>query len=155
MNPLPVLILVAVMLPLYFLDRRREREIQAAFDLQNRILDKFGTSSDVLAYLVSDAGRSLAQAVGSGPRQIYQRVLSAIQIGVILLASSGAIVLGRNLLKATADQQRAAFLGSVGLGFGFGFLLSAALTYVIAKAWGLLKVDSSQRGDQEGLRSKE
>ena len=155
MNPIPVVILVAVMLPIYFLNRRREREIQAAFDLQNRILDKFGTSSEVLAYLVSDAGRNLAQAVGSGPRQIHLRVLSAIQIGVILLASSGAVVLAGHLLKAPTDQQRVAFLGSVGLGFGFGFLLSAAVTYVIAKAWDLLKVDSLKQKDQEGRGSKE
>ena len=150
MNPLPVVILVAVMLPLYFLNRRREREIQAEFDLQNRILDKFGTSSELLGYLGSDAGRNLAQTIGSGPRQIRLRVLSAIQIGVILLASSGAVLLAGHLLKAPDDQQRAAFLGSVGIGFGCGFLLSAGVTYVIAKAWDLLNVDSLKQKDQEG-----
>jgi hypothetical protein len=143
MNPLALLlVVVAVVLPLYFAHRRREKEIQTAFDLQNRLLDKFGSSSELLAYLESEPGRRLAQVPGSGPRHIYLRILSAIQAGVVLIVVSSTILLAKRFAENSHDQHRMAFISTVGLGLGAGFLASAGVTYIMARVWRLLKEDS-------------
>jgi len=144
MNPFALvllLIMLAVVLPFYFANARRGKEIQSAFDLQKRILDKFGSNSELLAYLESDAGKRLAEMPGVGPRHVYLRVLTALQAGIILVAAGSTIIFARRFIENSTDQHRMAFIGALGLGLGIGCLVSAGVTYGIAKAWRLLQED--------------
>ena len=109
-------------------------------DLQNRLLEKFNSTEDLLTYLQSDAGDRFVQPLRVSepePRSPYSRILGAVQVGVILICGGAACLFLDG--RVPFDDERAfLFLGTVGTALGVGFLLSGAVAYVLSRSWGLL-----------------
>ena len=64
--------------------RRRTQAIRSHADLLNRVLDKFGSSRDFIEVSESPGGRRLLEALGSEPNGVGEKILSAVQRGVVL-----------------------------------------------------------------------
>ncbi len=60
---------------------RQRRMSKMMFELQNKVIEKFGTAPEALQYLESEAGRRLLETASTGPTHPRMRVLSSIQIG--------------------------------------------------------------------------
>lgn len=128
-----------------FVDNRRWHRI---FNMQNQVhtklIDKFSTSQELAAYMETEAGRRFLEAapipVNLGTEQhvpnAVARVLTPVQIGVVLvLLGIGCLM----LRHAGPDMDTPMLvLGTLILMPGVGFIISAAITWLLAARLGLM-----------------
>lgn len=141
---IPIIIVPTIMLVLGWIARtvstnRRLREtakIQA--EMQTKLLERFGTSQDMLQFLGSEAGKKFMESATLERANPHGRILGGVQAGVLLLlggigffASAGSFGLD--------GQPFAHFLGVMGLMLGAGFLVSSFIAARLSKAWGILR----------------
>ena len=107
------------------------------YALQDKLLEKLGTSPEALEYLRSDAGeRMLALAVKERTNP-YARILTALQAGaVISLLGIGFLVLRPMVPPEGAEAF--SVIGVLALSLGLGFLASSSAAYAFSKKWGLV-----------------
>ena len=115
--------------------RGRERA-RAQFDLQRRMLEKFGSAVEFVAFLESGSGRKFLEAISSEAHIQAARIFSSIQKGAIFALIG---VVGFGVVATDMDDLKALAVPSgVALAIGLGYLISAFATYKLSKQWGLL-----------------
>jgi hypothetical protein len=123
---------------------RRSRMAKMQVELYSKMLDRFGNSQDFLAWLQTDAGRTLLESSpGERPRP-YGRILTTVQAGIVLAALAGTMLLLRGGLGVNA-QEPLLVMGSLGLALGLGLLASAGATLWFSKKWGLINGGTQER----------
>ena len=91
--------------------RRWARVSKVNAEVHNKILDRFGSNEELLAYVDSPAGRRFLEAAPIAPASSanttvgapYARILWSVQIGVILIALGGGFL----LVTCPVEHQRA------------------------------------------------
>lgn len=118
---------------------RRTKAQRTIADMHAKLLDRFGTSPELLAYVESEAGkRFLTSAAQSDAPAPYSRILNAIQVGLVLTAL-GLGILGIRLGRWNTDVHNGLLsIAMPVLAVGVGFLVSAGASYFTAKSLGLL-----------------
>jgi hypothetical protein len=122
---------------------RRLKVARVQAEVHSKLIEKVGSSQEFLTYLESDAGKKLVASIGieQPSRNPYNRILSSVQAGVILVCVSIALmILGINFPDAAEGFK---ILGGLGLALGIGFLVSAGLTFRLSKSFGLFERDRS------------
>ena len=125
--------------------RRWHRISKVNAEVHNKILDRFGSNEELLAYVDSPAGRRFLEATpiasaGMPARSIgapFGRILLSVQIGVILLA----LGVGFLLISGRAIEEVQPVLVSLAVlcfCLGVGSVVSAGASYVISRRLGLL-----------------
>jgi len=118
-------------------NRKTARMANLQADLQSKLLDKFGSTPELLSYLESDAGKNFAELVpaevGTNP---YDKILSSVRMGIVLLMGGLACMFLRNQINEGFEGFT--ILGALGIALGAGFLLSAAVAYLLSKKWGVI-----------------
>jgi hypothetical protein len=117
---------------------RRVRTARARADMQNKIIDRFGSAPEFLAYLQSTAGVEFmgpaAAEEADPPAKPHWRILAAASVGIIASVFGGAMLVLRQFL----DKEVFVVIGTLSLAAGIGFLASALVSYRLSKEWGLL-----------------
>lgn len=126
---------------LNFIQRRQFTKLH--FALQDKLLDKLGSSPEAIEYLHSDAGEKLFAMASAERANPYSRILSALQAGAVLSLLSIGFIFLRGMVRDGAEAFT--IVGVLGLCLGLGFLASSAAAYVFSKNWGLL--DNSAERD--------
>jgi hypothetical protein len=144
---------------LFVESRRWSRVFKQQSDVHARLIDKFSTSQELAAYMDTDAGRRFLEAapitmgVGVGPEMsnAVARVFTPLQIGIVLALLGAGLLGARHASPDTATPLLV--LGMIVLMPGIGFILSAAVTWVLARRLGLLpeKSSESSSGPRESL----
>ena len=145
------IIVVTITMGILFLVRtvvehwRWQRALKAQADFNSKLIDRFATSEDLLAYLQSPQGKALTDAPTmpqAAPRAMgapLSRIFWSMQSGIVLGALGGGLV----LVSGTAGEPEVAtFLHGVGivvLMIGIGFAVSAVVSYVISHRLGLVQ----------------
>lgn len=129
-----------------FLENRRwSRIFTLQNDVHNKLIEKFGSNQELLAYMDTEAGKRFLEAapipVGFDAEQrmpnAVSRVLTPLQIGVVLCLLGIGLLALRNSLGTEAHSPML-LLGTVVLMPGIGFIISAGLTWVLAAKLGLM-----------------
>jgi hypothetical protein len=116
---------------------RARRESEALFALHGRLIEKFGTSKELLEYLSSDAGKRFLTPPPALKGVPYRRILAALQAGTVLTFVGVAFLLTCGAFEQ--DAMRAmSFTGAFLLAFGLGFIASGIVAYRLSSRWGLL-----------------
>jgi hypothetical protein len=144
-----MLTMIALAAWLVWLDaKRRQARVAAHTDLQHRLLEKFSSPQDVAQFLQTEGGRRFLQGLTADTGQAAWRILRAMQVGVVF-SLVGLAAIGLGLIYPLIDSNGhvhpspGVIIGALILAFGAGFLISAALSYRMSKAWGLLKTDAN------------
>jgi len=125
--------------------RRWHRISKVNAEVHNKILDRFASNEELLAYVDSPAGRRFLEATPIAPtaapaRSIgapFGRILFSVQVGVILLALAvGFLVISGRAIEEV--QPVLVSLAVLGFCLGTGSIASAAASYVISRKLGLL-----------------
>jgi hypothetical protein len=124
-------------------NRRRSNVVKAQTEMQTRLLEKFGSSQEMLQYLQSDAGRKFLESATIEQTTPYGRILGSASVGVILSMLGLALLLVRG--QVAGGEAGFIVTGTLFLALGVGFLLSAAVAYALSKAWGLINGNSKPR----------
>ena len=108
-------------------DRSRQR-----LELQARMLERFASPAELRDFLESEGGRRLLGALS--PRtSVAPRLLLTVQAGVVVaILGSGLQITGKY------DLQPA---GITVVALGLGLIASAAVSWALARFWGLMPDD--------------
>lgn len=134
-----------------FIDSRRwNRTFKLQTDVHSRLIDKFSTGQELAAYMETDAGKRFLEAspisLNAEPARIpnaVSRVLTSLQIGVIMVL----LGIGCLLLRPVETEEHNFLIwGVIILMPGVGFILSAAITWFMARRMGLMPPSGSAAG---------
>lgn len=124
---------------------RWQRAIKAQNDLNTKLIDRFASSEDLLAYLQSPQGKILTGAPAlpqAAPRAMgapLSRIFWSLQSGIVL----GALGSGLIFVSGTSGEPEVVnFLNGVGvvvLMIGVGFAVSAVVSYILSQRLGLVQ----------------
>ena len=119
---------------------RRGHTARAVADLHSRLLDKCTSNQELLSYLESQPGRRFLESTTTSGSNPSGRILNAVQAGSIAALAGGAMLIVRTEQRFDWDgRQFLVIFGSVLLAIGLGFLVSAAISYVLCRSWGLFR----------------
>jgi hypothetical protein len=117
----------------------RERARQRA-ELQSRMIERFGSAEELLAFLASETGRGLGRSL-LGHREVQTRqILVAVQLGIVLVATAGGLGLAGRLL---ADRDLVAWALACAAA-GAGLLVAAAVSRRLSRKWSAQDVDAAR-----------
>jgi hypothetical protein len=132
--------------------RRWTRMSKIQTEVHYKLLDRFNSNEDLLAYMQTPAGRRFFEAgpmpVVEAPRSLnapLSRILWSAQVGAVLtLAGLGLEVVATRSIEEISQPLSA--IGIVVLALGIGFGVSAAMAYVLSKRLGLISGEVAAPG---------
>ncbi|HEX2835293.1 MAG TPA: hypothetical protein VHW00_19925 [Thermoanaerobaculia bacterium] len=123
--------------------RRWSRLSRTQTEVHNKILDRFGTSTELLEYMKTPAGTKFLESAPIPLRETpsqnasLSRVLWSIQVGIVVAAGAVGMLLVSNRFDKESSQGLFA-IGVIGLCIGAGFVASAIVSIVVSRrlaAW--------------------
>jgi predicted transporter len=127
-------------------NRKQLNMAKMHFDLHNKLLDKFGSSQELVEYLHSDAGSKYLKWMPTERANPYARILGSVQWGIVLLTAGVAFLFLRTQVAEAFEGFTV--LGAFGVALGIGFLLSATVAFVLSKSWGVINGQQPSMPDQ-------
>jgi hypothetical protein len=122
---------------------RRFKIAKLQADVQNRLIEKFGTTQDLLAYVQTDAGKQLLESLSVERTSPFSRIIGAVQAGIIMFLFGLALLFLRG--RVSGAEEGFLVFGTVFMTLGVGFAISAAASYSLSKSFGLLNGTMSRR----------
>jgi len=124
--------------------RRWNRLSKVQYEVHSKLLDRFTSNDDLLAYIQTPAGRRFLESaplpMQDAPRSMaapFSRILWSVQAGVVL-AITGVGLLWVSTRFLDEPAQFFMVIGILTLALGGGFIISAAAAYVLSRRLGLL-----------------
>ena len=117
---------------------RRTRAARLQAEVQGKLLDKFGSSRDLLDYLHTTQGQRFLEFVVTERANPYSRILASAQAGVIMTLVGAALLMLRRMATVQEAADVLLVFGTLVITLGIGFLASGALSFVLSRSWGLL-----------------
>lgn len=156
-----VVIALIWLLRVFLENRRWGRIIRLQSDVHTKLLDRFGTSQELLTYMNTEAGKRFLESTpistgyGTAPqtKMSLMRILTPLQLGVVLMLLGTGFILLRSNTHLDAEGPFLV-LGTLGLMLGLGFIISAGLAYLLAKHMGLL-TQSTAEMEKAAIAAKE
>lgn len=138
-----------------FIDYRRwSRLSKVQAEVHTRLLDRFNTNEELMAYIATPAGsRFLSSApisldTGSASRSMgapLSRIMLSLQAGLVLAAAGIGLMVASQTVSQLDAAEPLHILGVISIALGAGFAVSAAASFLISKKLGLLEPPSRQR----------
>lgn len=121
---------------------RRRQVSRDVAELHSKILDKCAANQELLNYVESEPGRRFLESAPIYDTNPLDRILHAIQSGVVLALLGVAGLLVRQTDDDPDFRRALLILGSGALAVGVGFLISAATSYLLCRSWGVVNAPS-------------
>lgn len=139
------------------LDHQRwKRALKVQADAHARLVERLSSTEDVLAYAQTPAGRQFlesgapVESARPGLTAPVGRILWSVQVGTVIAVLGVGIFICARMFGADSELVEVASLlrlvGTLGLAVGIGFLVSAAISYVLSQRLGLLPTSEASRG---------
>ena len=139
----------------YFVSHRRWlRATKVQTDVHNRLLERFSSNEELLAYVQSPAGAKFLQAAPVSVEAAdvpsvaapVSRILWSVQAGLVLATGGVGLLFIRGHLIEEISQLLMV-VGTIAVSLGVGFTLAAGASYVISNRLGLLGRTPGSRTD--------
>lgn len=129
-----------------FVDYRRwSRLSKVQSEVHTKLMDRFSSNEELLAYIKSPAGAKFLESspikLDPGPRSLgapLGRILWSLQGGVVLMSAGIGLWIVSARVGAEAAQAMQAF-GVLALALGTGFVVSAIISYGVSRKLGLIE----------------
>jgi hypothetical protein len=127
--------------------RRWLRVSKIQTEVHTKLLDRFASSEELLAYMKTPAGARFLEsapiALEAGPasRAVsspVSRILWSVQAGIVLVLGGSALFVGRNWTTFEEMRWMLAMMGTLGVFLGIGFILSAGAAWTLSERFGLM-----------------
>jgi hypothetical protein len=107
------------------ISRSRLRRLELQADVQSKLIEKFGTSTELLAFLQSETGRQFVNGVQKGNTALMRdRIASGFSRAIILSFLGAAFI----VLWLIMDNRGLAWPGVLLLALGAGYLVATWAT---------------------------
>jgi len=161
---LPLLFLAVVWIVRIFVESRRwNRTFKQQSEVHARLIDKLGTSQDLVAYMETEAGKRFLTGLPIAPGtdlvqrmpNAVARVLTPLQAGIVMTLLGFGLFFLRH--AGTDMETPMTVLGTLALMPGIGFILSAAATWVLAHRLGIMpeKLDAQTQAAPFGSQDRQ
>lgn len=125
--------------------RRWYRTSKIQTEVHTKLLDRFTSNEDLMAYMQTPSGRRFLESTPlavEGPVRSMgaplSRILWSLQAGVVLATGAlGLLFVSNRVIEEIAQPLFA--LGVLGLAVGCGFVMSAAASFLLSRRLGLLE----------------
>lgn len=126
---------------------RRKERLKAFTEFHSKLIERMGSSSEFATFLQSDGGRRFLDSLSVEKGHPANRILTAVQTGLVLAALGVGFLLAGETAVRVQDWDVNGFkvTGIIFASVGVGFLLSAVSSYVLAKSMGVLTQADSAR----------
>ncbi len=129
--------------------RRWHRLAKVQTEVHTKLLDRFTSNDDLLAYIQSPAGSKFLQStpimLDAAPRSVAApvgRILWSVQGGLVLMAGGiGLQVVSQQVADEASRPLHA--LGVLGIALGLGFVISALISFLISNRLGLIELPTA------------
>jgi hypothetical protein len=135
-----------------FLDYRRwNRLSKVQTEVHTRLLDRFSSNEELMAYIATPAGSKFLQSapisLDTGTRSMgapLNRIMWSLQAGLVLCAGGCGLMLASG--RMTDDSYLPLeIMGILAVALGVGFAVSAAVSFLMSQKMGLLEPASQKR----------
>ncbi len=135
-----------------FLDYRRwNRLSKVQTEVHTRLLDRFSSNEELMAYIATPAGSKFLQSapisLDTGTRSMgapLGRIMWSLQAGLVLCAAGVGLMLASG--RMTDDSYLPLeIMGILAVALGVGFAVSAAVSFLLSHKMGLLDPASQKR----------
>ena len=119
---------------------QRHEQLREMTAFHGKVIDRVGSIKDFNDFLQTPGGMQFMNAItgDKGPNGPRERILRAVQTGIVLSSVGGGCLLLSDMFQYEAsDIFRVA--GVILLSLGIGFLLAAGAAYGISKRLGVLQ----------------
>ena len=132
--------------------RRWQRTMRAQTELNTKLIDRFSTSDELLAYLQSPPGKMLIEPAAlphASPRLMpmnapLSRIFWSLQSGIVVGAlGTGLMIVAGNVSNVEMHESLRG-LGIILLMIGVGFAISAAVSFFLSQRLGLVQPASAR-----------
>jgi hypothetical protein len=129
------------------MDYRRWKQLsKVQTEIHTRLLDRFTSNEELLAYIQSPAGSKFLESspitLDPAPRSLgapLARILWSVQAGLVSMAVGVGLQAMAGRFNDDASQPVRAF-GILGIALGLGFVISAIISFVISQRLGLIEM---------------
>jgi len=128
---------------LIFTTIRRYRTSRLQAELHTRMLDKFTSSQDLLAYTQTEAGKQFLQSLAIEDPTPYGRIIAWLQAGIVLTLLGAALLFLRS--RVFDAEEPFLVLGTLSFALGIGCAISSAAAYYLNRSFGLLHRPLTQK----------
>lgn len=126
--------------------RRWLRVSKTQTEVHSKLLDRFSSSDELLAYIRTPAGSRFLESApilldDTSPRAVsapLNRILWSVQAGVVLILAGAGVLFGRNQMLFEEIRTMLYLLGVFGIFVGLGFVISALVSYALSRRMGLV-----------------
>jgi hypothetical protein len=125
--------------------RRWTRATRLQMEMQNKLVDRFGASTELLAYLQSPTGRELVSVyapanAAPAPRVEVPvaRIFWPLQAGIVVAAGGLGLLIVGSRLSLDEVARPIWGIGILALAVGAGLVVSAATSFFLSQKLGLL-----------------
>lgn len=117
-----------VVLVVYFVTRSRQRRAEAQVEMQAKLIDRFGSASELISFLQSPAGRQFITGVQGAPEVLTrERIMTGFTRAIVLT------MLGLALLFLTfLYDENWAVPASIVFALGIGYFLATYISYKLS-----------------------
>jgi hypothetical protein len=126
--------------------RRWLRVSKLQTDMQNKLLERFTSNEEMLAFIQTSAGQRFLESASMiaepGPRALSApvgRMLWSIQLGIVILVAGVGLVIVSHQLNYEDAVIGFEVAGGIVIALGVGFMLSALGSYLLSRRLGLLE----------------
>ena len=141
-----VLIFITVITVVLIFVYERSRRAAHRVELQKAILERMGSVRELAEFLTTDQGERFLASMAPGEFRPQQRVLASIRFGSVQLTTGVFLMFALHtpFFGRPGEASPPLLLGLFLLtGAGVGLLLSAAVSFVIARRLGLIDRSTS------------
>jgi hypothetical protein len=125
-------------------NRRWYRLLKVQTDMHAKMVDRFASSQEIIAYMESEAGKRFLESPkfdiqpSNSASFPFNRILWSVQVGLITTTLGGGLFFLRNRVPQEGEMPLLVF-GTIAIMLGIGFLLSSAVSYILSKHFGLIE----------------
>lgn len=117
--------------------RRRDR-LRVFTEFHSKLLDRIGSAHEFGQFLGTEGGARFLDSLSIERGAPQQRVLNAVQTGIVSLALGLAFFM---LAGGRRDEEEFMVLATVATSLGVGLLLAAVVSFVLSRYMGLFDAD--------------
>jgi hypothetical protein len=140
-----------------FLDYRRwNRLSRVQEEVHRKLLDRFSTNEEMMAYIATPAGSRFLESApisldtGAASKSMgapLSRIMWSLQAGLVLVAGGCGMMLASGRMSDDSYLP-VEIMGILAVALGVGFAISAAVSYVLSQKMGLLEPAPQKRASR-------
>lgn len=128
----------------------RRQQLRSTSEFQNKLLERMSNVNEFSQFLNTEGGQKLLGTVGGDGGFAHQRVLRAIQSGIVMVCLGVGIFLYLSDVNVSSDTYESiGFVGTVSFAIGAGLLISGFVSLKLSRKMGLINGKSHAPASNE------